>query len=68
MHGFDWMGVWLPLCMTRLECMCSKALHNWTKYLLRGEEEKKEGEEGRDTKGNISLTKLSFLELIVFSF
>ena len=24
----------LPLCMTLLECMCSSALHSWTKYLL----------------------------------
>ena len=32
----------LPLCMTRLVCMCSRAEQTWTKYRL------KEGERGRE--------------------
>ena len=40
----------LPLCMTRLVCMCSRAEQTWTKYRLKeGERERgREGERERE--------------------
>ena len=72
----------LPLCMTLLECMCSSALHSWTKYLLcvcvgggGGEEggggggvERGGGrEEGRDQQRTVGTVSPRFTHHIVFS-
>ena len=59
-------GVSIPRCMTLLECMCSRALQSWTKYLLCVEKLKTEQSKINNIcviklTHNIELTRWSFL-------